>query len=194
MSIAASVLDTLGADDTLVLGSSNTPRDLNMADSEAGIRALTVGNRGLSGIDGTVASAVGVALAHTGMGRVVALMGDLTFEHDINGLLIGPDEPRPDLTIVVNNDSGGGIFATLEYGTPEHAAQLGRLFTTSTAVDIESLCSGYGVSHERVATLEELTRALSQRAAGIAVIEVVVDPAQDQRVRAELRAIAAADR
>ena len=49
-------------------------------------------------------------------------MGDLTFLHDSTGLVIGPDEPRPDLTIVVVNDDGGGIFGLLEQGAPEHAA------------------------------------------------------------------------
>ncbi|MGB5935881.1 MAG: 2-succinyl-5-enolpyruvyl-6-hydroxy-3-cyclohexene-1-carboxylic-acid synthase [Ornithinimicrobium sp.] len=212
VSIAATVLDTLDQDDTLVLGSSNTPRDLNLADSTTAPRALIVGNRGLSGIDGTVSCAVGVGLsvpgagrapegarrsdtapgqADAGAGRVLALMGDLTFEHDINGLLIGPDEPRPDLTIVVNNDSGGGIFATLEYGKPEYGEQLGRLFTTPTGADIEALCGGYDVSYRRVDTLDGLRRALSQPATGVAVIEVAVDPATDQRTRAELRAIAA---
>ncbi len=205
LSIAATVLEALAQDDTLVLGSSNTPRDLNLAENGRAPGVLVVGNRGLSGIDGTVSCAVGVGLsavragraetaparAGTGAaGRVVALMGDLTFEHDINGLLIGPDEPRPDLTIVVNNDSGGGIFATLEYGRPEHSKQLSRLFTTPTGVNIEALCGGYHVSHQRVDTLQELRRALSQPAIGIAVIEVVVDPATDQRTRAGLWASA----
>ncbi|MGB5952950.1 MAG: 2-succinyl-5-enolpyruvyl-6-hydroxy-3-cyclohexene-1-carboxylic-acid synthase [Ornithinimicrobium sp.] len=194
VSIASTVLRALGSGDTLVLGSSNTPRDLNLADPEACSRPLIVGNRGLSGIDGTVSCAVGAALADGGSGRVVALMGDLTFEHDINGLLIGPDEPRPNLTIVVNNDRGGGIFATLEYGKPEHAGQLDRLFTTQTGVDIGVVCHGYGVRHSRAETLGALRDALAERPNGLTVIEVVVDSATDQRARRELRAIAADSR
>ena len=61
-----------------------------------------------------------------------ALLGDLTFLHDANGLTIGPDEPRPDLTIVVLNDDGGGIFATLEHGAPERADRFERIFGTPT--------------------------------------------------------------
>ena len=52
-------------------------------------------------------------------------MGDLTFLHDTTGLLIGPGEPRPDLTIVVLNDCGGGIFGLLEQGAAEHSAAAG---------------------------------------------------------------------
>lgn len=191
VSIAHAVLAGLSSADTLVLGSSNTPRDLNVADPEAAGRATIIGNRGLSGIDGTVSSAVGTALAHQGPGRVVALLGDLTFQHDINGLLIGSGEPRPDLTIVINNDDGGGIFATLEYGKGEHRADLRRLFTTPIGVDCEALCRGYGVAHQRVDTLDGLTTALAAPVSGIRVIEVVVDPIVDQQARDDLRTAAA---
>ena len=63
-------------------------------------------------------------------------MGDVTFLHDSNGLVLGPDEPRPDLTIVVVNDDGGSIFAMLEQGAPEHAHAFERLFGTPHGVDL----------------------------------------------------------
>ena len=53
-------------------------------------------------------------------------MGDVTFLHDANGLVLGPDEPRPDLTIVVVNDDGGSIFAMLEQGDPAYADRYDR--------------------------------------------------------------------
>ena len=59
-------------------------------------------------------------------------MGDLTLLHDTTGLVIGPDEPVPDLTIVVLNDGGGGIFHLLEQGGPEHAGAFERVFGTPT--------------------------------------------------------------
>ena len=61
-------------------------------------------NRGLAGIDGTISTAIGIAVA-TGLPSH-ALIGDLTFLHDLTGLVIGPDEPRPDLRVVVANDDG----------------------------------------------------------------------------------------
>ena len=98
-------------------------------------RGITVrSNRGVAGIDGTVSTAIGAALARDRVagGRTVALIGDLTFVHDSSGLLIGPTEPTPrQLTIVVSNDNGGGIFELLEQGDPrfsdrseEHTSEL----------------------------------------------------------------------
>ena len=73
-----------------------------------------------------------------------AIMGDLTFLHDSNGLVIGPDEPRPDLCIVVLNDDGGGIFALLEQGAPEHAGVFERVFGTPHGTDLAALCAATG--------------------------------------------------
>src|SRR5699024_958569 len=84
-------------DQTLVVGSSNPIRDLDLVAApapEAGVLPRVVANRGLAGIDGTISTATGVALA-TGRGTT-ALVGDLTFLHDIGGLLLGPDERSPD--------------------------------------------------------------------------------------------------
>src|SRR5690606_26386250 len=112
-----------------------------------------VANRGLSGIDGTVSTAVGLALGLGQSGgdgpRITALMGDLTFLHDVGGLLIGPLEPRPHLRIVVVNDGGGTIFSAMEHATgdPSH---LERFFTTPHGVDISAVCAAYGVRHHQV--------------------------------------------
>lgn len=92
-------------------------------------------NRGLAGIDGTVSTAAGVALARGR--RTVALLGDLTALHEAGGLLVGPTEPEPDLDLVVVNDDGGAIFASLEHGAvaeaPGMADPVERLFGTPTA-------------------------------------------------------------
>ncbi|HKJ12155.1 MAG TPA: 2-succinyl-5-enolpyruvyl-6-hydroxy-3-cyclohexene-1-carboxylic-acid synthase [Ornithinimicrobium sp.] len=185
VAVAATVLNTMSDGDTLVLGSSNAPRDVSLADPGAGAGRIVVGNRGLAGIDGTVSTAAGVALASSG--RVVALMGDLTFQHDANGLMIGPLEPRCDLTIVVSNDNGGGIFATLEYGRPELAEDYERLFATATHTRIGQLCAAHGVSYVAAGSLEELATALQPADAGLRVVEVHVDPAVDRRVRTAWR-------
>lgn len=128
----------------LVLGSSNPVRDVSLAAvPRPGLRVLA--NRGVAGIDGTVSTAIGAALAHGG--PAWALLGDLTLLHDTTGLVIGPAEPRPDLTLVVLNDGGGGIFGLLEQGAPEHAGAFERVFGTPHTVDLAALCAAMGVEH-----------------------------------------------
>ncbi len=127
----------------LFIGSSNPIRDLDLVARPytVGERRLIIANRGLAGIDGVLSSAIGAALARTSS-RSIAYVGDLTFLHGSNGLLIGPAEPRPDLTIVVANDDGGSIFSTLEQGAPEYAATFERVYATPTGADIGALCAG----------------------------------------------------
>ena len=182
--LAATVLGALDDEDILVLGSSNAARDVDRA-GVAGRSVLVTSSRGLAGIDGTNATAVGIALAAPER-RVVSLVGDLTFLHDVNGLLIGPDEPRPDLSIVVVNDDGGGIFSTLEYGEPDRAEDFERLFGTPTGADLGALATAYGCAHERVETPAALREALNRRATGIRVIEVPVPRSGHRGVRAAL--------
>ena len=86
---------------------------------------------------------VGAALGRPSSSRSFALMGDVTFLHDANGLMLGPHEPRPDLTIVVVNDDGGSIFAMLEQGAEQYADRFDRLFGTPHGVDLASALCGH---------------------------------------------------
>src|SRR5699024_97804 len=108
--IAATISAAVPPAGLLVVGSSNPIRDLDLVARpySSGQRRYVMANRGLSGIDGTVSTASGAALSRTHP-RALAFLGDLTFLHGSNGLLIGPGEPRPDLTIVVATDDGGSI-------------------------------------------------------------------------------------
>ena len=140
--VAGAVSRALPPAGHLVVGASNPIRDLDLMATayDVGSRRKVIANRGLSGIDGTVSTAIGASLARRPGNRNLALMGDVTFLHDATGLVIGPDEPRPDLTIVVANDDGGSIFATLEQGAEEHAHAYERLFGTPHHVDLAALC------------------------------------------------------
>ncbi len=175
----------------LVVGSSNPIRDLDVmaAPFPVGERRLVLANRGLAGIDGTISTAVGAALAREG--RALAYMGDLTFLHDANGLLMGPAEPRPDLTIVVASDDGGSIFHTLEQGEPAYAAHFERVFGTPTGVRIGAVCAAHGVEHQVVRTTRELSAALDRPSTGIRVVEV---PLRRERRRELAAALSAAVR
>ena len=188
--VAAAVHGALPPGGILVVGSSNPVRDLDLAWGTGGPTGVQVhANRGLAGIDGIVSTAVGVALA---TGRPAhALLGDLTFLHDSNGLLIGPDEPRPDLTLVVVNDDGGGIFATLEPGEPERSATFERVFGTPTGTDLGSLCRAHGVRHDVAGSAEELAALVAETPAGLRVVEVRVERDGHRREHAALRELVA---
>ena len=162
-------------DDVLVVGSSNPVRDLDLV-ARWDRPPLVLANRGLAGIDGTLSTATGVALALPGR-RVRALVGDLTFLHDVGGLLRGPLEAPVDLQVVVANDDGGSIFATLEHG--EHAREhvFERVFATPHGADLAALCAGYGVRHSRVVDVDGLLPALAAPGRGVSVVEVRVDRA-----------------
>lgn len=168
----------------LLLGSSSVIRDVDLtavltrdpaAAATTGIYAL----RGLAGIDGNISAAAGVALAAGE--RVTALVGDLTFLHDVNALLVPSTERVPNLDVVVINDGGGAIFDQLEHGEvrrrPGRAEAVERLFGTPQTVDIEALADAYQHEYSFAADLGELGRALQHPddRLGIRLIEVRTD-------------------
>ena len=173
---------------TLFVGSSNSCRDLDVTARPRTAPLTVVASRGLAGIDGCVSTAAGIALS--GDGPTYAWMGDLTFLHDANGLLIGPQEPRPDLTIVVTNDDGGGIFTLLEPGEPERAGDFERVFATPTGADLAAVCAAHGAGHQRVTTVEGLRQAVARAPRGLRVVEVPVDRAGHRASHAHLRELA----
>jgi 2-succinyl-5-enolpyruvyl-6-hydroxy-3-cyclohexene-1-carboxylate synthase len=184
--LARAVLEAAGREGAALLAGSSTPvRDLFLWGPREGARVLA--NRGAAGIDGTVSTAIGVALAG---GPAYALLGDLTFLHDANGLVIGPHEPRPDLTVVVADNDGGGIFGLLEQGGPEHAGAFERVFGTPHGVDLAALCAATGTPHQRVSSLPELRQAL-RRPGGLRVVQVRTDRAASTALTRTLRAAVA---
>ena len=187
--VAAAVADALRPGDQLVLGASNPVRDVALVGLDT--PGITVrSNRGVAGIDGTVSTAIGAALAHEreSAGRTVALIGDLTFVHDASGLLIGPTEPTPQrLTIVVSNDNGGGIFELLEQGDPRFSDVSSRIFGTPHDVDVGALCRAYHVDCRQV-EVDALAAALDEPFTGMRVLEVKADRSSLRRLHASIKA------
>ncbi|MFV8242747.1 2-succinyl-5-enolpyruvyl-6-hydroxy-3-cyclohexene-1-carboxylic-acid synthase [Mycolicibacterium peregrinum] len=183
--VAAVVADALRPGDQLVLGASNPVRDAALIGlNTEGVKVRS--NRGVAGIDGTVSTAIGAALAHDG--RTVALIGDLTFVHDSSGLLIGPTEPTPrNLTIVVSNDNGGGIFELLEQGDPRFSDVSSRIFGTPHDVDIAALCRAYHVECGQVEA-DVLGAALAEPFDGMRVLEVKADRSSLRALHASIKA------
>jgi len=174
--VAAEVSAALPRGGLLFVGASNPIRDLDLMARPypVGERRLVLANRGLAGIDGTLSSAVGAVLARPHTTRAILYVGDVTFLHDLTGLVAGQLEERPDLTIVVANDNGGSIFATLEQGAPEYAGSFERVFATPHGVDLGAVCTGLRIPHWRVESRAELAHALASPNGGIEVVEAVV--------------------
>ena len=165
--------------DRLVIGASRLIRDADRI--VPGKRIRVHANRGLSGIDGTIATAIGIALAAratadegpTGITRV--LLGDLTLLHDVGALLGMTGETRPNVQLVVGNDSGGTIFDALEVAGTASAEAFDRVLYTPHSVDIASLARAYGCEHRVVRTKGELDQALSAPPLGLSIVEVPLE-------------------
>jgi len=175
---------------TLLWAASSQPvrdLDLHMA-PRAGMRVLA--SRGASGIDGLVSCAIGAALAHqaAGGGPAVALLGDLAFLHDSPGLVLGPDEPRPDLCLVVVNNDGGGIFSDLE--PARFAGPFERVFGTPHGTDIASVARAAGLAYTRLERPGDLEKVLAGE--GLRVVEARTERAAAAQLRAALRTACAA--
>jgi 2-succinyl-5-enolpyruvyl-6-hydroxy-3-cyclohexene-1-carboxylate synthase len=182
--LARDLANALPDGSLLWTGSSQPVRDIDLGLSpRAGLRVLA--SRGTSGIDGTTSSAVGAALAHGG--PAFALIGDLAFLHDSAGLALGPDEPRPDLCLVVVNNDGGGIFSTLEQAA--FPGSFERLFGTPHGAGLQQLAAAFGVPYQRLEQPGDLTKAL--QGTGLRIIEAQTDRAAGAVLRARLREVAA---
>ena len=191
--VTAAVARAVPAAGLLFVGASNPIRDLDLSVPRypVGDRRLVLANRGLAGIDGTLSSAIGAALGRPHTSRALALVGDVTFLHDSNALVLGPEEPRPDLTVVVVNDDGGSIFASLEQGAEAHTGSFERIFGTPHGVDLGALCAATSTPHVRVDDLAGLEAALDDDTPGIRVVEAVVRRDDRRELDAAIRALAA---
>ncbi|KQV06354.1 2-succinyl-5-enolpyruvyl-6-hydroxy-3-cyclohexene-1-carboxylic-acid synthase [Leifsonia sp. Root112D2] len=163
--------------DRLVFGASRLIRDADRAVPGKKIRVHS--NRGLAGIDGTVSTAIGIALASQnsldgaaapGVTRV--LLGDLALLHDAGALLFGEGEARPNIQVVVGNDGGGTIFDALEVAFTASPAAFDRVMFTPQRADVAALASAYGWGYTKATTHGELDQALSAPAEGPSIVEV----------------------
>ena len=165
----------------LVLGASNPVRAFDLAVPTLEGRAVH-SNRGQAGIDGTIATAVGIAVGTGSVGeasapaseRVTAVMGDLTACHDASSLALA-SAARAHLDIIVADDRGGGIFATLEHGRATSPEAYDRWFGVAQTVDYEALAAAYRLAVARVDNPAQLARVLETPQAGPRLVHVPVE-------------------
>jgi 2-succinyl-5-enolpyruvyl-6-hydroxy-3-cyclohexene-1-carboxylate synthase len=174
----------------LYAGNSMPIRDMDTFFPGSGHAIRLLANRGANGIDGVVSSALGAAAAE--LGSTVLVIGDLSFYHDSNGLLAAMQH-HLNMTIVLLNNDGGGIFSFLpQAGDPEHFE---TLFGTPHGLDFRPLAQMYGARYERVTDWEAF-RAFVQRGfetGGLQIVEVPTERARNVTMHREIwQAVSAA--
>ncbi len=150
--------------DRLVLGASRLIREADAC--VPGKRIAVHANRGLAGIDGTIATAIGIALSSQdtdggGSGITRVLVGDLTALYDVGALLFGGGEVRPRIQVIVGNDGGGTIFDGLEVAATAPADSFDRVQYTPQSVDLRALAAAYGWDYRVARNRGELDEALA---------------------------------
>jgi 2-succinyl-5-enolpyruvyl-6-hydroxy-3-cyclohexene-1-carboxylate synthase len=164
--IIETVYDVSEIEDTIVLGASRMIRE---ADTWAPAKAIQVfANRGLAGIDGTIATATGIALGGEGS-FTRAIIGDLTLIHDASSMIEDSEEDL-NLQLIMVNDQGGSLFERLEVRNVVEEAVFDRVFRAGQKVDYWSLANAYGYSYFCPNNESELRDALTKT--GRVLIEI----------------------
>lgn len=154
--------------DRLVLGASRLIREADVVVPGKKIRVHA--NRGLAGIDGTLATGIGIALASqdadngSAAGITRVLVGDLTALYDVGALLFGTGEARPRIQVIVGNDGGGTIFDGLEVSASAPPSSFDRVLYTPQSVDLRSLAAAYDWEYRIAQNRGELDEALAASA------------------------------
>lgn len=182
-----SLVDALPADAQLFIGNSRPIRDLDALVNPARAPLLLFGNRGVSGIDGIVSTAFGIAAGGRSHPTVLCV-GDVSFYHDLNGLLAARRFDVPLTVLLIHND-GGGIFQHLSQAERKDALEY---FTTPHGLDFEEITRAYGGVFTRVGDAAQLKQAVRQATGqpnGLQVIEVRFENAESAALYGKLRSL-----
>ena len=151
----------------IFVANSMTIRDFDYFWFSGGSRAVLYGNRGVNGIDGTISTALGLAVN----GRPTYLVtGDLSLFHDLNGLAVAKTH-NLNLTIILHNNDGGGIF---EYLPQKGTKHFDYLFSTSQGLDYSGAAKLYGCGYTKISSPDELSSVLANvsQETGVHIIEI----------------------
>jgi 2-succinyl-5-enolpyruvyl-6-hydroxy-3-cyclohexene-1-carboxylate synthase len=158
--LARTLAATIKNDTTLFVSSSRPVRDIEaFASARTGIE--TFANRGLAGIDGNISTAIGIATART---STIAVLGDLSFLHDLTGLVHGE---KPNLLILVVDNNGGGIFSTLAHRGSDGFESI---FGTPHDLDLSAVASALKIKTSTVNSVDQLVKELSQPVDGLRIV------------------------
>lgn len=169
--VAAAVVAAARPGENLVFGASSSIRHADLAPVGA-LGAATYANRGLAGIDGTIATATGIGL---GSGApTTVLLGDLTLQHDLGALVHPPNETAAPIRVILLDDKGGSLFETLEQGGSEYRRAFGRVFRCPQGADLSAVAAGLGWKVVQIETLSELRDHLADLVSGRELLRICV--------------------
>lgn len=173
----AATIDAMPAGARLMIGNSLPVRHLDQYAFPSATPLIVYGNRGASGIDGVTSTALGIAAADPA--PLVLITGDITFYHDLNGLLALRQHGLRNVTIVLLNNDGGSIFRRLPVA--KFDPLFTELFLTPHGLDFAHAAALYGVTHVRCADLATFRKRFTDAVHGnsATMIEVVTDGATD---------------
>jgi 2-succinyl-5-enolpyruvyl-6-hydroxy-3-cyclohexene-1-carboxylate synthase len=175
----------LPEDTTLYVGNSMPVRDLDTF-FWASARSLRIlGNRGANGIDGVISSALGASAGARAGSSTVLVIGDLSFLHDLGGL-VAAHLHHLSLTIVLINNDGGGIFSFLPQAN--HPTHFEPLFGIPTGLDMSLAVQMYGGQFHRAGSWEHFRQTIAQgiSGGGLQVIEVQTERASNVQMHRHL--------
>ncbi|OMP67390.1 2-succinyl-5-enolpyruvyl-6-hydroxy-3-cyclohexene-1-carboxylic-acid synthase [Domibacillus epiphyticus] len=165
---------------SIFTGNSMPIRDLDSFLFAGEQRFKLHGNRGANGIDGLVSTALGIAASGE---KVYAVMGDLSFFHDVNGLL-GAKMNGLSMTVLVMNNNGGGIFSYLPQSGEEKHYE--RLFGTPAGLQFEHAAALYGCHYVRISSREQLAKELNESREGVTILEAFTNRAANTSIHRSL--------
>jgi 2-succinyl-5-enolpyruvyl-6-hydroxy-3-cyclohexene-1-carboxylate synthase len=160
---------------TLMIGNSLPIRTLDRFVPGGGVARRVVSQRGANGIDGLVSGAIGVAIAEAK--PVIAIVGDVSFLHDLNALHALRTLHSPLVVVVVDN-GGGRIFESLPIAGMPAMGEMLPLFTTPHGVDLTAVVRAFGVACVETVDASETARAVASALTvpGATIVRAVVDP------------------
>jgi 2-succinyl-5-enolpyruvyl-6-hydroxy-3-cyclohexene-1-carboxylate synthase len=158
--LARTIASSIKSGTTLFVSSSRPVRDFEgFASARSGVE--TFANRGLAGIDGNISTAAGIATART---STIAVLGDLSFLHDLTGLI---HSEKPNLLLLVVDNNGGGIFSTL---THRGSDGFESIFGTPHNLDLAAIATALNIKTTTVNSVAQLQKELSEPIEGIRVV------------------------
>ena len=151
----------------VLIANSMTIRDFDYFWFSGESKAVLYGNRGVNGIDGTISTALGLA---TNGKPTYLVTGDLSLFHDLNGLAVAKTH-NLNLTIILHNNDGGGIF---EYLPQKGTKHFDYLFSTSQGLDYSGAATLYGCGYTKISSPDELSSVLANvsQETGVHIIEI----------------------